>query len=68
MATIDDQASDFEAMFLKEAMEHRKIVPLKTGYCLNCLEKVNNHYSYCCPECREDHGKRVAFSKGVIQA
>ena len=45
MATIDDQASDFEAMFLKEAMEHRKIVPLKTGYCLNCLDKINDHYS-----------------------
>jgi hypothetical protein len=64
MATIDDQASDFEAMFLKEAMEHRKIVPLKTGYCLNCLDKINNYHSYCSLECRTDYEKRVNFTKG----
>jgi len=66
--TIDDDATANEEFRLQEALKFRKIVPLKTGYCLNCLEKVNNHYSYCSAECREDHGKRVAFSKGVIQA
>jgi hypothetical protein len=66
MTTLDDQASEFEAQFLKEALTFRKPVPLKTGYCLNCRESTD--FTYCCPECREDYEKRAVFSKGVNQA
>ena len=66
MTTLDDQASEFEAQYLKEALAFRKPVPLKTGYCLNCRESTE--FTYCCPECREDYEKRAEFSKGVNQA
>ena len=55
MATLDDQASEHEAMYLQEALKFRKPVERKTGYCLNCNEPTQG--SYCSPECREDHSR-----------
>ena len=62
--TLDDQASDHEAIFLKEALEFREPSPYHYGICGNCYEPSEG--VYCCAECREDGIKRVNMTGGIL--
>jgi hypothetical protein len=64
MTTLDDQASDHEALFLKEALEFREPAPYHYGICGNCYQPSVG--VYCSPECREDGIKRTNMTGKVL--
>lgn len=62
MATLDDMASDREALFLEVALKAREEsakgqIVTPTGACLFCGETELPHPDarYCCHECQVDH-------------
>lgn len=62
--SIDDDASQHEAIFLEAALSYRKPTIEPVGICHNCdlmIPKGN----FCSPECRDDYVKRENFNRGM---
>lgn len=62
--TLDDKASETEELFRQQALKHRMPELPKTGYCLNCSEKISMAHNFCCKECRIDFERRELQRKG----
>jgi len=58
MSSVDDTASDTEALFLSIAMKVRKPELKATGQCLNCEVEVPEGRKFCDQDCREDWSLR----------
>lgn len=52
-----DRAAQQEEKQLEAALSHRKPVPERTGFCLNCDEPAEG--AFCCRECGEDFEVRT---------
>jgi len=56
-----DRAAAQEEKHLEASLSHRKPVPERTGFCLNCGDPAEG--AFCCRGCGEDYEARERINK-----
>lgn len=63
---IDDLGTKQEEFMRDIALQYRKPVLPKTGFCYECLATVKPNANYCDKDCRQIHERRTENMKGKL--